>query len=197
MVDYVEIFNSIAQDPRLDTKTIHVIEKNGKEFMEFLSKKEVIEMSLQKSIAHNAAAIVIFSFVVKFLKLSIPLEEIYKFTATYLNTNVIEKHSHIVRTYMRTCFYTVLLKSQSNKKDIETSRKIVYLFNSVQNNSNTFWPNQAYSVYFAYLDKDYSNVQTILKNLLIQLKEYQYKEVYDFTMLNFYRGLIFLSEEVN
>lgn len=62
--------------------------------------------------------------------------------------------------------------------------------------TNEFNNTKAYAVYYAYQNKNYLAVQKILDNFFIELKSVNYVDVLDFNILNYYKGLIFLSQKV-
>jgi len=66
-----------------------------------------------------------------------------------------------------------------------------------QNVDNTkFYTTKSFAIYFAYQLKQYDQVQNILNSFFIQLQSDTYSDAYNFCMMNFYRGLIFLSYKV-
>jgi hypothetical protein len=74
-----------------------------------------------------------------------------------------------------------------------------YLFFSriSQNLDNTkFYNTKSFAIYFAYQLKQYDLIQNILNSFFIQLQSESYSDAYNFCMLNFYKGLIFLSFKV-
>ncbi len=61
---------------------------------------------------------------------------------------------------------------------------------------NKFYNTKSFAVYFAYQIKQYDHIENILNTFFIQLQSESYGDAYDFCLLNFYKGLVFLSHKV-
>jgi hypothetical protein len=61
---------------------------------------------------------------------------------------------------------------------------------------NQFNNSKAYSVYFAYQLKSYEKIEDIMNTIYFEIKN-DYKDWKDFYLMNFYKGLIFLTLKVN
>lgn len=78
-------------------------------------------------------------------------------------------------------------------------RKGLEFFSGVASlvDANVFSNTKAYAIYFAYQLKSYENVKHIRDTFFIELRSDGYKDAYDFTMMNFYKGLIYLADYVS
>jgi hypothetical protein len=61
---------------------------------------------------------------------------------------------------------------------------------------NEFATCKAYAIYNAYQIKNYSKVEAILGNFYIYLNSKDYSDYVDFITMNYFKGLIFLSQLV-
>jgi hypothetical protein len=59
---------------------------------------------------------------------------------------------------------------------------------------NAFAPVKAYAVYFAYQLKSFETVKDIINTFFLEAKSENYKDSYDFCMMNFYKGQYYLSQ---
>jgi hypothetical protein len=73
------------------------------------------------------------------------------------------------------------------------------IFANLSNNYpvNEFAPCKTYALYYAYQLKNYSLVEKILNNFFIYLDSNDYDNFVDFITLNYYKGLVFLSQLVS
>jgi hypothetical protein len=81
----------------------------------------------------------------------------------------------------------------NNKNRYDLGYELFSLMNRLYEEDNIFTNTKAYLIYFAYHIKNYEgDAGKILNTFFIELKSTAYKNSYDFCMMNFYKGLIFL-----
>jgi hypothetical protein len=64
-------------------------------------------------------------------------------------------------------------------------------------NSKEFDNSKAYTLYYAYQLRNYKDVKSLLDNFFIELKSKKYLDYIDFVIFNYYKGMVFLSQQVN
>lgn len=74
----------------------------------------------------------------------------------------------------------------------------INIYNITSNNKSEFFNLEAYFLYYAYQTKKLKseNLKKVLNNFYCVLKTNNYENFIDFTLLNCYRGMIFLSLKV-
>lgn len=107
---------------------------------------------------------------------------------TYLNTIECTRYhlSNLIFRYL----FDLLINYNRNELGLE-------IFTSLSNHYeiNLFNNSKAYAIYFSYQLKTYDRVEKILDNFFIEFKSNDYSEAKDFSLINFYKGLIFLSKK--
>jgi hypothetical protein len=113
---------------------------------------------------------------------------IYQLLPQYINSNTVEYHEIVGNIVSN--FFSIFVKTNQNEQGLTLFHQIQRSFDA-----NVFDSSKAYSVYFAYQLRDYSSVEHLLNRFFIEFTSDSYQRSYDFCMFNYYKGLIFLSQE--
>lgn len=145
---------------------------------------------IQSDIKKSYAAIFLIRHFIKIQEIEEGIELLIELVQRYVNYLTNDNFKLISVTY-RELFY-LLNKFNMNEHGYHFFSRV-----SDSLNINKFYNTKSYAVYFAYQLKQYDLIENIKNTFFIQFQSVLYGEAYDFSMMNFYKGLIFLSNKVN
>lgn len=180
-----------------------VIKDNMKEFDSF--KNEVVKHAVQiiayMSTPEKAqgllsdgkktnAALILLSFYLKNYAKEQNFNVFVDLCYIYISPETVHKQ-YLVSQIMREMF-DILNRTNLHQVALDLFSRVASF-----HDQNVFTNSKAYAVYAAYQLKVYDSVQKIIDTFFIDIKNEYYKECFDFCMLNFYKGLIFLAGNVS
>lgn len=118
------------------------------------------------------------------------LEHLMNLSYVYITPQAYEDYYNLTSNILRQIFNFI-----NNSDRYEMGYNFFNTFSNL-NESNKFTNAKAYALYFAYQDKSFYAIKDILNAYHIEFRSRNYDESYDFCMMNFYKGLIHLSQHV-
>lgn len=158
--------------------------------MSFLSDEENIQSIITDRKRISVALLILFN-ILKNFKGDENLEILARIILTYSTRTNISTTFYYNSNILREIF-NIYNRINKNLEGFENFLTIANQFDE-----RLFHPSKAYAVYFAYQLKSYDRINQILNSYYIYTKSEGYNDSLDFCMFNFYKGLIFLSKQVN
>lgn len=166
----------------------NVITRQVNEILAILSNNDEIKLIRANKSAH-ANVFVCLGNVLS--KLNIEEKNFSLFWSLYKkyeNDDIFKKYPSKINVFLNGLFNSFFIKSSKNWAEaIEIYQKIDSLYDK-----EAFSSSKAYLTYISYQTKNYSLISSFLNNFYIPLNCKNYNE---FTMFNYYRGIILLSQE--
>lgn len=114
-----------------------------------------------------------------------------KISINYYTPEVVANYSDIAETFLNTLFHVFLIK---NIKYAKEAFGLLTFSNSLHF-ENKFNVAKAYLCYYAYIFRDYNLAKSITDVLVIQLTSNKYIDHFDYSLMNYYKGLIYIANE--
>jgi len=109
----------------------------------------------------------------------------------YFNELTLKNYPIIAEKFLHNLFHNFAIKIQDlDLEMVEFYTKVDLLYDK-----RDFSPAKAILCYYAYKTRNYKIAELVLNEFAIILQSEQYNQHYDFCMMNYYKGIIFLSQE--
>jgi hypothetical protein len=184
------------------SKNIYEIPKQEKQILSNLNS--LLNMFLNQEFANNtkhtstgSATVMMILYITldKFdFKDQNLAKAVLKITELYYTKEAVANYLDVTETFLNQIFHSFLIK---NPKYLQEAFNLLVFSNSLFS-ENKFNVAKAYLCVYAYLFRDYSLAKSVTDVLVIQLSSDKYIEHFDYCLMNFYKGLIYLSlEKIN
>lgn len=114
-----------------------------------------------------------------------------KISYSYYTSEVVANYSDIAETFLNMLFHNFLIKNARYGKE---AINLLLLSNSFYF-ENKFNVAKAYLCYYAYNLREYNLSKSITDVLVIQLASNKYIDHFDYCLMNYYKGLIYIANE--
>ena len=178
-----------------ETYEKYLTPKNFENLIKLLSDTSNI-IKYKENVPKSAAILVIINY---YLSNSTQIDIDGQFSNTarlcwnnFYYKDVATTFREISEIFLDNLFHFLFLKiSELKFEAIELYQKS----NNYYNELNTFNVAKAYLTYYAYQTKDFGLCADILKNYYICLESNLYQMHFSFSLMNYYKGIIFLAQE--
>lgn len=167
------------------------LKNNSNSIFAFICQQETIN-ELVNDDTKALCVISLMSFYLPMLRINGETTNILRVVwRNYITNQVIIKYRADLENFINKLFNFVFIKYA------ELTEEAITLFTRIESlyKNNSFTYTKAFLCYYAYRTKNYSICQDFLNKFLIRIGTSDYTDHYNFALMNYFKGIIFLSKE--
>lgn len=190
-MDLAKILEVVEKNLYDDSKYESFLKNNFSSFINFFQKDEVIKAYKNEN-QKCAAILQILNFYFPLLNQTDGDFYICMKTcwSIYYSENTFKNYPIVSENYVHNLFHSFMIKNEVDQDYIDFLKKV-----NQQYEKKAFCSAKAFLCYYAYKTKDFKMCESILNELAISLDSDNYNKHFDYVLMNYYKGIIFLSQE--